>query len=260
MVNLIEIKTVQSAAFRVLIEALKEILTDANFEFDESGIKIIAMDSSHTVLVHLKLNSENFEKFECKKKRILGVNMLNLFKLIKTMGNNDSLTLFLDEDNESVLCIRIENSEKNSITNYKLNLMDLHEDNIQIPPATFDSVITIPSVDFQKICRDMHNLADDIEIKSLDNQLIFNCKGHFASQETCIGEANTGLTFLKNHTPDEIVQGVFALKHLVLFSKCTNLCNTIELFLKNDYPLIIKYTVASLGEIKLCLAPKVDND
>ena len=33
MVNIIEIKTVQSAAFRVLIEALKEILTDANFEF-----------------------------------------------------------------------------------------------------------------------------------------------------------------------------------------------------------------------------------
>jgi len=260
MVNLIEIKTVQSAAFRVLIEALKEILTDANFEFDDKGIKIVAMDSSHTVLVHLKLNSENFEHFVCNQKRVLGVNMLNLFKLIKTMGNNDSLSLFLEEENESVLCIRIENSDKNSITNYKLNLMDLHEDNIQIPPATFDSVITIPSVDFQKICRDMHNLADDIEIKSLSNQLIFNCKGHFASQETCIGEVNTGLTFVKNHKPDEIVQGVFALKHLVLFSKCTNLCNTIELFLKNDYPLIIKYTVASLGEIKLCLAPKVDNE
>ena len=39
----------------------------------------------------------------------------------------------------------------------------------------------------------------------------------------------------------------------------SNLCNTIELFLKNDYPLIIKYSVASLGEIKLCLAPKSKN-
>ena len=137
--------------------------------------------------------------------------------------------------------------------------MDLHEENIQIPPASFDSVITMPSGDFQKICRDMHNLSDDIEIKSSDNQLIFTCKGHFASQETCIGEANSGLSFLKNNDPEEIVQGVYALKHLVLFGKCTNLCNSIELFLKNDYPLIIKYAVASLGEIKLCLAPKVDS-
>ena len=186
--------------------------------------------------------------------------MINLFKLIKTMGNNDTLTLYVNDGAENLLGILLENEEKNLKTQYELNLMDLNEENMSIPAAEFKSVITMPAVDFQKICRDMHNLADDIEIKSLDNQLIFNCKGHFASQETCIGEANTGLTFLKNHNPDEIVQGVFALKHLVLFSKCTNLCNTIELFLKNDYPLIIKYTVASLGEIKLCLAPKVDND
>ena len=48
-----ELQTVQSGAFRILIEALKEILTDANFIFDSSGIKLMAMDSSHTVLVHL---------------------------------------------------------------------------------------------------------------------------------------------------------------------------------------------------------------
>ena len=31
--------------------------------------------------------------------------------------------------------------------------------------------------------------------------------------------------------------------------------NQIEIFLKNNKPLIVKYNVASLGEIKLCLAP-----
>lgn len=254
----LEIKTVQSAAFRVLTEALKEILTDANFEIDNTGIKVMAMDSSHTVLVHLKLSAGNFEYYKCDEKKILGINMLNFFKLIKTMGNSDTLTLFLERDNENVLGIKIENSEKNTTTKYNLNLMDLHEENIQIPPAVFDSVITMPSVDFQKICRDMHNLADNLEIKSTENQLIFSCKGHFASQETSIGETNSGLSFVKNENPDEIVQGIFALKHLVLFSKCTNLCNSSELYLKNDYPLIIKYSVASLGDIKLCLAPKCD--
>lgn len=254
----LEIKTVQSAAFRVLTEALKEILTDANFEIDSTGIKVMAMDSSHTVLVHLKLNANNFEHYYCEEKKILGINMLNFFKLIKTMGNSDTLSLFLERDNDSVLGIKIENSEKNTTTKYSLNLMDLHEENIQIPAATFNSVITMPSVDFQKICRDMHNLADNLEIRSTEKQLIFSCKGHFASQETSIGETNSGLSFVKNENPDEIVQGIFALKHLVLFSKCTNLCNSIELYLKNDYPLILKYSVASLGDIKLCLAPKCE--
>ena len=136
--------------------------------------------------------------------------------------------------------------------------MDLNETNIQIPPAAFESVITMPSTDFQKICRDMHNLADDIEIKSVGQQLLFSCKGDFCSQETIIGETQEGMSFVKNQKPDQIIQGLFALKHLVLFGKCTNLCNSIQMYLKNDYPLIIKYSVACLGDIKLCLAPKCD--
>ena len=49
--NLFEIKTVQSGAFRTLIEALKEILTEANLEFDSQGVKIMAVNETHTILV-----------------------------------------------------------------------------------------------------------------------------------------------------------------------------------------------------------------
>ena len=260
MKYILEIQTVQAAAFRILIEALKEILTDANFEFDSTGMKIVAMDSSHTVLVHLRLHSQNFETYNCNKdKLILGINLINLYKLMKIMGNNDTLSLKVEDEDQSMLHIIIENSEKNTITKFKLNLMDLHEENIEVPPPSFESVITMPSIDFQKICRDMHNLADDIEIKSIGKQLIFACKGQFAQQETSIGSSTNGLSFIQNNS-DKIVQGIYALKHLVLFSKCTNLCTSVELYLKNDFPLIIKYIVASLGEIKLCLAPKFETD
>jgi proliferating cell nuclear antigen len=253
---LLEVRTVQSPPFRCLIEALKEILTDANIEFDEDGMKIIAMDASHTVLVHLKLESKNFESFYCPKKQTLGISMLNFFKLIKTLGNNDTLSLYIEVDDPNKLGIRIENGEKNSITNYKLNLMDLPEESISVPPATFESVITMPSIDFQKLCRDMHNIADLLEIKSVGNQLIFNCKGDIGTAEHIIGENNIGMCYLQNNNPDNIIQGIFALKHLIMFTKCTNLCNQVEIYLKNDYPLIISYGVASLGVIKLCLAPQ----
>lgn len=257
--RILEVKTVQAGAFRILIEALKEILTDANLEFDGTGMKVMAMDSSHTVLVHLKLHADNFEHYHISKNKIvLGVNMINLFKLIKTMGNNDTLTLYVNDGAENLLGILLENEEKNLKTQYELNLMDLNEENMSIPAAEFKSVITMPAVDFQKICRDMHNLADNIEIQSVGSQLVFRCNGDFASQETVIGETFAGMSFVKNDNPDDIMQGLFALKHLVLFSKCTNLCPSIELYLKNDYPLIIKYLVASLGEIKLCLAPKIE--
>ena len=117
---IIEVKTVQTNAFKTLCEALKEILTDTNLIFSDDGIKIIAMDPSHTILVHLKLDHTSFEEYYCSEKTVVGVSMLNFFKLIKTMTNNDTLTLFIEKSDVNKLGIRIENGEKNSMTNYKL--------------------------------------------------------------------------------------------------------------------------------------------
>jgi len=249
------IQTVQAGAFRVLVEALKDILTDCNFIIDSTGIKLIATDSSHNVLIHMKLHAENFDFYECKEDCIIGVNMTNMYKLIKTMGNSDILTLFLDTNNKNTLGIQINNKEKNSQTIYKLNLLDIANENIQIPPATFETELTLPSSDFQKIIRDMTNIGNLIEIKSVGDELILACNGDFACQETCLCETNNGLQFSQSASPETPIQGIFCLKYLLLFTKCTNMCNQIHIYIKNDYPLVIRYSVASLGDIKLCLAP-----
>ena len=34
--------------------------------------------------------------------------------------------------------------------------------------------------------------------------------------------------------------------------------STVDIFMKNDYPLVIRYYVASLGTIVLCLSSKTD--
>ena len=184
--------------------------------------------------------------------------MIYLFKLIKTMGNSDSLTLYLPASNPNKLGIRMENAEKSTVTNYYLKLFDTDVEAMNIPPLNFTSIIHMPSVDLQKICRDMNALGEklDVEITSSSSDLIFKCVGDFAEQETIISENNGTMKVQKGaNSTNEIVQGIFQLKHLVLFTKCTSLCPSIELYLKNDFPLILKYTVANLGEVKLVLAP-----
>ena len=59
---------------------------------------------------------------------------------------------------------------------------------------------------------------------------------------------------------DEIIHGKFDLKNLLMFTRCTGLCNNIEIYFKNDYPLFIKYAVANLGYVHLCLSPIIDDD
>lgn len=250
MSYLLEIKTVQSQAFKILIEALKELLTDTSIEFDEQGMKIVSTDTTHSVLAHLKLDACKFEYYYCEGKNVIGVNMLNFYKLIRTINSNDTLTLFIERSDINHLGIKMENGEKNSRTIYKLNLLDLDNQTISIDNAEFNTTINLPSVDFQKICRDMNNIADNVEIKNIGNQLILSCKGDFCSQETIIVDNENGVNSISSKSENEIIQGVFSLKYLVLFTKCTNLSSTVELLIKNDYPLVVNYMVASLGQLK----------
>ena len=253
--NLFEIRTVQSAAFRTLIEALKEILTEANLEFDSSGMKVIDVDETHTVLTFLRLHADRFEYFYCPAKYVLGINMIYLFKLIKTLSNNDSLSLFLPANNPNKLGIRAENAEKGTTNTWMMKLFDTNVENIEFPNISFTSIIHMPSTDFQKICRDFNALAEKLEITSSNSDLIFRCVGDFVDGETVMMSNQQSGIEVERKT-NEIVQGMFELKYLVLFTKCTNLCTSIQIFLKNDYPLVLRYMVANLGEVRLVLAPQ----
>jgi proliferating cell nuclear antigen len=139
---------------------------------------------------------------------------------------------------------------------FNLKMLDIDEDELRIPNIQLDSVITMQSNDFQRMCRDMMNISDIIEITSDNNQLKLSCNGDFASQETVIGEANHGLRCTTQQ--EEPVSGRYSLKYINLFTKSTNLSNLLEIYLKPNFPLMLKYNVANLGDIMFCLAPTVN--
>jgi len=257
--NKLTIKTVQIAPFRILMAALKDILLETNIVFTKQGIKIINMDKTHTILVHLFLKAENFEFFDCKEEKIIvGVNILHLFKLITTIDNDDTLTIYIENDdyNEGIvteLGLKFENGTIKQSKIQKLKLIEPEQDELEIPDVKFSSVIKMPSNDFQKIIRDLANISEKIEIKSVEDELIFKCSGQFAKAEIRRSENNANMQIL-NKQHNKIIQGEYSLKNLLYFIKCTNLCNQIEIYLENNRPLIVKYNVASLGEIKMCLS------
>ena len=259
--NVLTIKTVQISPFRTLMTALKDILLETNITFQDDGIRIINMDKSHTVLAHMHLESEKFEFYECKPEKIvIGVNMFHLFKLINSIDNDDTLTMYIENKdyNDGVvshLALKFENGDIKQCKTQKLRLIEPDPEDLVYPDVKFSSIINLPSSDFQKIIRDLSVISDKLEIKSVGNELIFKCNGQFASAEIHRAEADGSMDFILKQDSSKIIQGEFSLKNLGYFIKCTNLCAQIEVYLENDLPLVVKYNVASLGQIRLCLAP-----
>ena len=253
----LEMMTVHSDMIRILFEALKDVLTDVNFVFDSKGLKVAAMDGSHVAYVHMKLDADKIRldgHYHCPRKVTVGVNMGNIFKLVKTVTKDDTISFFIEEANPNTLGIKIDNAHKNYVSNFKLQILDIDIEDFTLPNVEFNSVITMPSQDFQKYCRDMHNLSETLDIKSIDSQIILSCDGDFASQEIIIGESNGSAIEFEHGSKDDIIQGRFSLKFLNMFTKATNLCGSIKMYIKNDFPLLLEYSIANLGSIKFLLS------
>jgi proliferating cell nuclear antigen len=284
------LKTVQSMVFRTLVDAMKEIVADTNVVFDERGVLVKAMDEPQNALIHLRLHATELEEYICDGTHVCGVALLHLHRILKTMSSTDVLMLYMRRSNRNVLEIRIENNKKAKTSHYSLYLLDLQKTNIHVRSPEFPQAISIDSTEFHKIIREMKDISRSVDIQCHRNTLRFkSVKGTFAEADIHLGIRSTGDATTRvgtgaptplsvaaasssnmtaadtGHGDDDdddggddglypdVVQGVFSLKYLSQFVKCTSLSKKVHLFLKNDYPLIVQYSVSNLGTIRLVL-------
>jgi proliferating cell nuclear antigen len=148
-----------------------------------------------------------------------------------------------------------DNTNRNTVTKYSLDIHTITQLNLNIEKIEYDAIITLKSSEFNKICKDYSGLlgAKVLEIKNIGQSLILDSVGDICKSKTIYGNSNNTLFDIK--VEDNIILGNYDLSYLVLFSKACKLSNNVEIFLKNDCPLILLYKVGTLGEMKFMLSP-----
>lgn len=92
----------QGSLLKKVLEAIRELVTDANFDCSATGFSLQAMDSSHVALVALLLRSEGFEHYRCDRNLSMGMNLGNVSKMLRCAGNDDIITLKADDGSDTV--------------------------------------------------------------------------------------------------------------------------------------------------------------
>ena len=117
------------------------------------------MDNSHVALVSMMLKAESFSPFRCDRNIALGINLSSLMKVLRCAQNEDILTLKA-EDAPDVVNLVFESSESDRLSEYDIKLMDIDQEHLGIPETEYSATITMPSAEFQRICRDLMALSE----------------------------------------------------------------------------------------------------
>jgi len=255
-----EMQLQDSSLLKRVVDAMKDLCKDVNFDCSEKGLQVQSMDSSHVALVSMILRESAFTEFKCDRPASLGMNVDSLGKVLKMCGAGDSLRLRWRGDAD-VVTFQCEGGDQDRISEFDLKLMQIESEHMEIPEQQYKVVLRLPSGEFQKICRDLKEFGETMQIKATKEGVTFSVAGD-------IGAGNVMLKPREGDKPEdkvtltvhESVVATFALRYLVNFAKAAPLCGSVELGLGPDAPLLVKYDLGSSdnGHMQFYLAPKID--
>lgn len=246
-------------AFRMLFKVLKKCVDDITIEFKQDdndqnaqkreGIFITTIDKYRSLSIDVRLNAANFDTFKLTKPIYkVGVDLSQLYNCIKFIKEHEILTISIDDDDPSNLIFDIENEAKTKKTHNKLQILNINR-SYKIPRTKFDATITVDSNRFRDICEELNSVSDFIEIVcnrySLAGSDSVTFIGKYQNGEKRI-TLEDDIHFAQK---TDIVSGIYELRPLVKFSKYADLCSDVQLYIKNDFPIFIKYNLSRLGRI-----------
>ncbi|EEB09016.2 hypothetical protein SJAG_04190 [Schizosaccharomyces japonicus yFS275] len=257
---MLEARLQQAALLKKLLDAIKDLVVDANFDCNDSGISLQAMDSSHVALVSMLIKSDGFEPYRCDRNIALGINLNALSKVLRCAQNEDLVTLKA-EDTPELLNLVFESEKNDRISDYDIKLMDIDQEHLGIPDIEYDATITMPSAEFQRITRDLLTLSDSVTIHASKEGVRFSCRGDIGNGSTTLKQ-HTDLSDSDQSIEISLTQAVsltFSLKYLAQFTKATPLATRVTLSMSSEVPLLVEYKMES-GHLRYYLAPKIGEE
>jgi len=188
-----ESKFANASLLKKIIEAIKDLVTEAPFDCTENNMCLQAMDGSHVALVSLKLEIGLFETYRCDRTISLGMSLTELSKIFKCSKANDTCMIRFEDGAGSDNVGFTFEDDKGRKQNITLKLMDIDNEHLGIDDQKYSCVVEMPSTEFQKICRDIAAFSETMTITATKSGVVFSGSGDAVS--------NT-ITYNKDHGLD----------------------------------------------------------
>ena len=137
--------------------------------------------------------------------------------------------------------------------------MDINNEHLGIPELDYTATATIPSVELQRICRDLGVIGDTCSVSCQTDSLTFRvADGDIGNGSITITTSYGTSTDGTSITLTKPVSMQFSLRYLAMFTKSTPLSASVTLCMTENMPVRVHYPIEGMGHLRFYLAPKID--
>ncbi|MDY6776952.1 MAG: proliferating cell nuclear antigen (pcna) [Candidatus Nanohaloarchaea archaeon] len=234
------------------LQSISNMITEGVFQISEDGVELVAADPAMVAMVDFRLEPEAFDTYECGDEEKIGVNIEDLYSIIRRAGSSDTLELSLEED-ESSLQITMKNGSTRS---FSISLLNLDEEDI---PSTddleFSVTADVTTSALSDAVGDASVIGDSVTFTADSSSLTLRAEGDNSDVETRIEEGSEGLMELD--AADDI-ESMFSLDYLNKMMKAKKLSDTAKLRMGDDFPMRIEFQVPEKLDLSYILAPRIE--
>jgi len=252
-----------ASLLKKIIDSIKDLVDQANFDCTSAGIQLQAMDQNHTALVTMLLRADGFENYVCHRNITLGINIASITKILKCVSNDDKVTIKA-EDNGDTVTFLFESEKQDKVSEFELKLMNIDVEQLGIPDTEYKVTITTPSSKFQNICTHLATIGDVVVINTTKEEVRFSANGEIGTGNITLRQTTSSDGKESESTKFDVQEPVnlaFALRYLGFFTKASPLASQVRLSLSKDVPLLVEYAIEEeLGHVRYYLAPRIDED
>jgi proliferating cell nuclear antigen len=242
----------ESKVLKTCVGMMVNLIEEAAFKFTPDGIKMKAMDPSHIALVDFELPVTAFVEYNFKQPIVLGINLLEMNKIISRGKAEDELILELDEK-QNRLGLTFKGISTRRLS---LPLIDVREAELPEPKLQFTATAEVLAGVIQDGLKDAEIVGDNVRFELSENGLVISAESDKGTTELKLGKGDKGLAKLSIKQP---ARAMFNIKYLTDITKAASATDIITVNLGMDLPIQMDFPVAEgRGRLRFLLAPRIE--
>jgi len=229
---------------------------DEETDNERSGIiKLIGFDSCKVSLGYLVLKESEFLRFDHYPDRYAkSLEIDELYRYIKTVDDNDSLNIYVDSDDTTR--IMFQTLDHDQIDRCVMHVVDIEVTPLKIEPDV-SFAIHIPTKYFHKAVRNIYKHDSYVNIVCESSCLVISSTRDPDYKEVFKNNTDATIkpTIIATKNNIKKVGLCIDLKYIAPFYKSIVLCEHMEIYMHDNFPMILRYGVGEIGELYVFISP-----